>query len=76
MAKRTVRRKGTRSGFLMIPVRKNPSGRFTIRRNIAQGFVDSSGVFHPIRASVDYNARRAGESAWDFKTGKKRKFRK
>jgi hypothetical protein len=58
----------------MLPVRKNPSGRFTMRPNVAQGFVDSKGVFHPIRASFDYNKRRAGEKDWDFSTGKKRKF--
>lgn len=27
-------------------------------RNIAQGFHDSKGVFHPIRASSDYDSRR------------------
>jgi hypothetical protein len=61
MAKKRAVRK-SKSGFLMIPVRKNPSGRFTIRRNVAQGFVDSAGVFHPIRASFDYNPIRAGET--------------
>jgi hypothetical protein len=30
-------------------------------RNVAAGFVDDDGVFHPIRASYDYSAKRAGE---------------
>lgn len=30
-------------------------------RNIAAGFVDEDGQFHPIRASWDYSASRAGE---------------
>jgi len=33
------------------------------RRNIAKGFHDSSGKFHPIRASFDYSPSRAGESS-------------
>jgi hypothetical protein len=35
-------------------------------RNIAQGFFDQSGTFHPIRASEDYDSSRVGE-------GKKKK---
>lgn len=31
-------------------------------KNIAAGFYDSKGVFHPIRASADYDYDRAGES--------------
>ena len=31
------------------------------RKNIAEGFVDGNGVFHPIRAASDYNRSRAGE---------------
>jgi len=34
-------------------------------RNVAQGFFDGNGVFHPIRSSSDYDAGTAGE------TGKK-----
>lgn len=30
-------------------------------RNVAAGFYDDEGVFHPIRASYDYSAKRAGE---------------
>lgn len=36
--------------------------RANVRRpNVAAGFYDEEGVFHPIRASFDYRARRAGE---------------
>jgi hypothetical protein len=42
---------------------------FRRQRNVAQGFYDSKGVFHPIRASSDYSASRAGE------TGRKKKKR-
>lgn len=31
-------------------------------RNVAQGFFDSNGVFHPIRSSSDYDAGTAGET--------------
>jgi hypothetical protein len=30
-------------------------------KNVAAGFVDEEGIFHPIRASYDYKAKRAGE---------------
>ena len=46
---------------------KNP------RRNIAEGFHDSKGVFHPIRSSVDYDPSRGGDVR---KGGKKKKARK
>lgn len=39
------------------------------RRNIAAGFYDEDGYFHPIRASYDYSRKRAGEQ----KKTKKRK---
>lgn len=32
-----------------------------MRANIAAGFYDEEGVFHPIRASWDYDPRRVGE---------------
>lgn len=35
------------------------------RKNVAQGFFDGNGVFHPIRSSSDYDGEKAGE------TGKK-----
>ena len=38
------------------------------RRNVAAGFVDEEGVFHPIRASYDYSAKRAGEAKKPRKT--------
>jgi len=33
------------------------------RRNIAAGYYDEDGYFHPIRASYDYDKSRAGESS-------------
>ena len=41
-------------------------------RNMAQGFFDQSGVFHPIRSSGDYDSSRVGESKKKKKTTKKR----
>lgn len=41
--------------------------RVANRASNVAGFLDSSGTFHPIRKSVDYSARRAGE------TGRKRR---
>lgn len=51
----------SRKGYLMIPARRNPGGRITPRQNVAAGFYDEDGGFHPIRASFDYSAKRAGE---------------
>ena len=31
-------------------------------KNVQEGFIDGQGAFHPIRASSDYSAKRAGES--------------
>ena len=41
-------------------------------RNIAQGFFDQSGTFHPIRASEDYDSSRVGESKKKKKPTKKK----
>lgn len=32
------------------------------KKNIAQGFYDGNGIFHPIRASHDYDGKTAGET--------------
>ena len=46
-------------------------------RNIAQGFFDQSGTFHPIRASTDYDSGRVGETRKKKKpTAKKKKATK
>jgi hypothetical protein len=45
-----------------------------VRRNVEQGFYDQYG-FHPIRASSDYSAARAGESG-DWRRDAKRKKKK
>lgn len=47
----------TTDNKLHILKEKNPSRV----RNVAMGFVDGSGIFHPIRASGDYSPRAAGE---------------
>ena len=52
---------GNKRGFVVIPAMRNPrTGRIT-KRNIAAGFYDSDGKFHPIRASFDYDPGRTGE---------------
>lgn len=40
-------------------------GRFVpaARKNIAAGFHDEEGIFHPIRASFDYDPARGGDRA-------------
>jgi len=51
-------------------------GRFVAnkgRRNIAAGFHDEEGQFHPIRASYDYDPGRAGESGRKRKAKAKKK---
>lgn len=47
-------------------------------KNIAAGFYDEDGVFHPIRASYDYSSSRAGESRGRTKkrAGRKKKARR
>lgn len=56
-------------------IRRNPNGSVEIvgvgkktksrRRNVAAGYVDGAGRFHPLRASYDYSPKRAGEkSPW------------
>jgi hypothetical protein len=42
-------------------------------KNVAAGFYDDEGIFHPIRASYDYKGSRAGESK---RKGKKRKAKR
>ena len=55
----------------------NPRRKKGLRahRNIAMGFHDSMGTFHPIRASADYSPSRTGESRMMKKRPKvKRKY--
>lgn len=50
-----------RKGVVVIPAIRNPrTGKIT-KRNIAAGFYDEDGIFHPIRASFDYDRSRAGD---------------
>ena len=44
-------------------------------RNVAAGFYDEDGYFHPIRASYDYDPSRVGERAKKKKPAKKRRRR-
>jgi hypothetical protein len=59
---------------LMVPkssLKKNPK-----RRNIAAGFYDEDGYFHPIRASYDYSPSRAGDKPAKRAKAKAKKKRK
>jgi hypothetical protein len=49
-------------------------GRFTPakRRNIAAGFHDEEGIFHPIRASYDYDSSRGDDRPRKGKARKKK----
>ena len=53
------------SGVKTKRVKRNPGmlGELQekVRRNVAAGFVDSQGIFHPLRASYDYDPIRVGE---------------
>lgn len=42
-------------------MKKNRPKRKAARKNIAAGFYDEDGYFHPIRASYDYSPKRAGD---------------
>ncbi len=44
-------------------------------RNISEGFYDSGGVFHPIRASADYDPSIAGEGGGRARTTRSKKSR-
>jgi hypothetical protein len=44
------------------------------RHNVAAGFYDDEGIFHPLRASYDYSESRAGETRKKKrKVGRKKK---
>lgn len=48
-------------------------GRFRSgRRNITAGFYDEEGIFHPIRASADYDPGRGGDRPKKRKPVKKK----
>ena len=66
-----------KNGYIMIPARRNPGGRIVPRKNIAAGFYDEEGQFHPIRASFDYSGARAGDKPKaKSKKGKAKKGKK
>lgn len=54
-------------------VRVSGRGRTTRKQNVAEGFVDAGGTFHPIRESGDYDATRTGESLGESKRRKAKK---
>ena len=67
--------KVSKSGKIQLKVpasalKKNPRAK---RKNIAAGFYDEDGYFHPIRASFDYSGSRAGDKPKKRKSAKKRK---
>lgn len=62
--------KFNRSGTVQVKALSNPTKRRK-RRNVAAGFYDEDGYFHPIRASYDYSRSRAGEGTRKATTKKK-----
>ena len=66
MAKARVKILSARAGTLR-------GGRFipAKRKNIAAGFHDEEGIFHPIRASFDYDPSRGGDRPRKGKRKKK-----
>lgn len=68
MARARVKILSARAGTLR-------AGRFipAKRKNIAAGFHDDEGIFHPIRASYDYDPRRGGDPVRKGKRKAKRK---
>lgn len=63
-------------GYIAIPATRNPRTGRIIKRNIAAGFYDEDGQFHPIRASFDYSPGRVGEKGRAPKKRAKAKRRK
>lgn len=49
------------------------AGKRRKARNVAAGFMDEDGIFHPIRASYDYSGKRAGEGGRSKAKSKKKK---
>ena len=45
------------------------------KKNVEQGFYDSRGIFHPIRASSDYSERKATTGAAKKRTRRARRGR-
>jgi hypothetical protein len=46
------------------------------RNNVAAGFVDEEGIFHPIRASYDYDRGRGGDAKRKAAKGKKKRAKR
>lgn len=60
------------TGYVYTRRAQNPKRK---TRNVAQGFYDGNGVFHPIRASVDYDGGTAGEAGGKAKRTRSKKKR-
>ena len=65
----------SKRGYIMVPATRKNGGILPRRGNVAAGFVDEDGQFHPIRASFDYNAKRAGEGGSTRKKSTRRKLK-
>ena len=65
--------KYNRNGTVSVMVPGSSLKRNPKRKNVAAGFVDEDGVFHPIRASYDYKPTRAGDKPKRKAATKKRK---
>jgi hypothetical protein len=61
-------------------IKRNPGGvrvlPVKMLRNVAAGFYDEDGIFHPIRASFAYSGKRAGEGARKRSKAKKSRRKK
>jgi hypothetical protein len=55
-----------------ISVMTEADGSVHTMHNVAAGFYDEDGYFHPIRASYDYDASRVGERSQKRRTRRKR----
>ena len=60
-------------GTTSVMTEEHAANRGRRRRNVAAGFYDEEGIFHPIRASYDYSRKRAGEKAAPKRKPAKRK---
>lgn len=55
------RRNPTYASFMRQGRKRKKKAKPPRRRNVAAGFYDEDGIFHPIRASYDYNRARTHE---------------
>lgn len=77
----TARIKVTKAGKILAKVPPSAIKNPQRVRNVAEGFMDANGVFHPIRKSWDYERKRAGEkaekrTAWQTKSTERKPAKK